>query len=207
MSKPRTGAIWDSRRLNLAWNRIESLLEKQDDGCWLFNATRSKVVDYYPPITIEGCREQAHRISYRYHKGEIPGGLVVRHTCHTPRCCNPGHLILGTIADNMRDKVEAGRSCYARPGARRPCTEARKQAISDGHRRRTEPRKKPDHVVVYPDRSGTNHNMSKLSQQDALAIFDSTASNDELAAHYAVSNRTIRDIRAKRHWATASLNT
>lgn len=36
-------------------------------------------------------------------------GQVVRHTCDNPRCINPDHLIIGTHADNVRDKVERNR--------------------------------------------------------------------------------------------------
>lgn len=42
--------------------------------------------------------------------GQIPKGLVVRHSCDVAGCLNVGHMQLGTQADNMRDKVERGRS-------------------------------------------------------------------------------------------------
>jgi hypothetical protein len=38
------------------------------------------------------------------------GDLVIRHTCDNGLCCNPRHLIPGTQIDNIRDKVERGRS-------------------------------------------------------------------------------------------------
>ena len=46
---------------------------------------------------------------YRHYNGEIPDGLVVRHTCDNTQCINPNHLLLGTHADNVRDKMERGR--------------------------------------------------------------------------------------------------
>lgn len=40
--------------------------------------------------------------------------MVIRHTCDNPRCINPQHLIAGTQADNIRDKVERGRQSLGR---------------------------------------------------------------------------------------------
>ena len=41
--------------------------------------------------------------------GEIPKGMVIRHTCDNPRCINIDHLILGTCQDNSNDRVERNR--------------------------------------------------------------------------------------------------
>lgn len=56
-----------------------------------------------------GVRLMAHRVSYEIFKGPIPDGMFVRHTLDIPNDVNPNNLILGTQADNMRDKVERGR--------------------------------------------------------------------------------------------------
>ncbi len=36
-------------------------------------------------------------------------GLEIRHTCDTPACINPDHLILGTHIENMADQISRGR--------------------------------------------------------------------------------------------------
>jgi hypothetical protein len=46
-------------------------------------------------------------------------GRVVRHTCDNPRCINPLHLLIGTRADNNRDRAERGRSAKVVPSRQR----------------------------------------------------------------------------------------
>lgn len=51
----------------------------------------------------------AHRAVYERFVGPIPDGLIVRHRCDNPPCCNPAHLVVGTTADNQRDRRERNR--------------------------------------------------------------------------------------------------
>jgi hypothetical protein len=64
----------------------------------------------YGKISRDRTSLLTHRVAYELEHGNIPAGKVVRHTCDNPPCCNVEHLVLGTQADNMRDKVERGRS-------------------------------------------------------------------------------------------------
>lgn len=52
----------------------------------------------------------AHRISYELFVGPIPDGLIIRHKNDTPLDVNPHNLEVGTLVDNVRDRVERGRS-------------------------------------------------------------------------------------------------
>lgn len=52
---------------------------------------------------------RVHRLVYQLTKGDLPEGALVRHSCDTPLCVEPLHLLLGSDADNMADKVERGR--------------------------------------------------------------------------------------------------
>lgn len=69
-----------------------------------------------------GKHEGAHRIAYMVFKGPIPGGMVVCHRCDTPKCVRPGHLFLGTKADNTRDMFKKGRQGrrFFKPGEAHP---------------------------------------------------------------------------------------
>jgi hypothetical protein len=83
-------------------------------GCWLW--TRAKVRrthNYEQPIigTWRSRTENAHRISWMLHRGDIPNGLHVLHRCDNPICVNPEHLFLGTHRDNMADMIAKGRNC------------------------------------------------------------------------------------------------
>lgn len=66
----------------------------------------------YAGCTHAGRKEQMHRVAYcEAHSVTMESirGLVVRHQCDNARCINPAHLLLGTAADNMQDKVDRGR--------------------------------------------------------------------------------------------------
>lgn len=69
----------------------------------------------YSYISLMGVSIKAHRAAYAAVHGEIPDGVMIRHTCDNRRCMNPEHLVAGTHDDNMRDMKERGRSNRGKP--------------------------------------------------------------------------------------------
>lgn len=63
----------------------------------------------YGVMVFCGKRENAHRLSYKIHVGNIPDGMFVLHRCDTPQCVRPDHLFLGTNRDNVLDMKQKGR--------------------------------------------------------------------------------------------------
>lgn len=77
---------------------------KKAEGCWIWTGCIHH--DGYGRWKSRG----AHRHSFVIHKGPIPDGMVVMHSCDNRVCVNPSHLSLGRIADNVLDAVSKGRN-------------------------------------------------------------------------------------------------
>ena len=80
-------------------------------GCWEC-ISHSTDKCGYPVCMIKGKWDRIHRHTYRKYFGEIPKGLVIRHTCDNTSCINPEHLIIGSHQDNMNDRFERKRTTF-----------------------------------------------------------------------------------------------
>lgn len=90
-------------------DRFNAKVDKTDT-CWLWTgSTRSKM--HYGWFKVNGKRKAAHRFAYETFNGPIAEGKIIMHTCDTPKCVNPSHLIQGTHKDNIRDMFAKGRNC------------------------------------------------------------------------------------------------
>lgn len=85
-----------------------------ETGCmeWQGPVKTSKVkhnLTYAPRVRFNQFKGAAHRLAYMLEVGPIPEGMVVRHKCDNPLCCNPKHLEIGTQKDNVHDTLNRGR--------------------------------------------------------------------------------------------------
>jgi hypothetical protein len=73
---------------------------------------------------------RAHRIAREEFNGcKLDKDQVVRHSCDKPACCNPEHLEIGTQDDNVRDRVDRGRSARGELNGRAKLDAKTAQAI------------------------------------------------------------------------------
>lgn len=82
-------------------------IEIAANGCWNWTACKN---GGYGSFRYQGKNITAHRLSWILHRGLIPKGLCVLHTCiGNPGCVNPNHLYLGNQKRNAADRLEQGR--------------------------------------------------------------------------------------------------
>lgn len=94
-------------RRPLAERFVEMVDRRGPDQCWMWTGPVRKRYGAISAGGAHGRTLRANRVAWELaNKRSIPGGLVVRHSCDTPLCCNPSHLILGTHKQNSADRVE-----------------------------------------------------------------------------------------------------
>lgn len=153
------------------WSRVE-----KTDSCWLWRGQLSSAG--YGKIGSGGANSVnilSHRLSWEYANGSIPDGLCVLHKCDNPPCVNPDHLFLGTMTDNMADKVSKNRQQKGETSGSNLLTDDQVRAIR--HR--------------YANRKLVNKRTAK-GDPDAITA---------IAADYGVHFVTIFDLVKRKTWA------
>lgn len=85
------------------WRQVQ-----KTNTCWLW--TGSITAQGYGQISLGTSGPvTTHRLSWQMANGPIPAGLVVMHRCDVRPCVRPDHLMIGTHANNVQDKVSKNR--------------------------------------------------------------------------------------------------
>jgi len=73
-----------------------------------------------------------HVIVYEHYNGKVPKGMVVKHSCDTPSCCNPDHLSAATQRENVLECMRKGRfRSGASKGEDNGCAKLKENDVKD----------------------------------------------------------------------------
>jgi hypothetical protein len=198
---------------------------KKTRNCWLWTGRKDKNGYGLFQGEIHGVvYRKAHRYSWALHNDQpVPAGGQVCHACDNPPCVRADdHLFIGTIMDNMDDKIRKGRGrvAYGEKSGKAKLTEEQAKAI------RLDPRtwaaigadynlaastvgsikqriswRHLDVEVVKGKRPGPRRGVSdNITPEIVRTIRTSTERGRVLAKRYGVSEQTICDIRKRRSW-------
>jgi hypothetical protein len=160
------------------WSKVD--VSAGPGGCWPWRA--ASMAKGYGTIRLDAAHGSrlvgAHRASWEMDQGRyVPDGLMVCHACDHPACVNPGHLWLGTMAENSLDAARKGRLA-AQLDAASYATRLRRYV-------------------------GDLHSSAKLSSAIVPAIRAACAAGDrfvDVAARFGVSDETIRSVFNRKTW-------
>lgn len=213
--------------LKIAEARFWAKVDKRGpDECWNWQASRR--VGGYGQFSFMKKPILSHRVAYMLANGSIPSGsdyhgVVIRHKCDNPSCCNPAHLEAGSQKDNVHDMIKRGRRVDGtRNGEHHPnallSNEDRAAIVADsrGHSEVGRAYGVSPQVVFYirktwtPEREfkdgrsdsnkgGENPN-SKLNDEDIRAIRGSDEKPGIVAKRYNITPDYVTMIRKRKVW-------
>jgi hypothetical protein len=153
-----------------------------NSGCWLWAGPGTHPQGYgyleIPKSLSPTARRKmmgAHVLSYIVHKGPVPSGRMICHTCDMPPCVNPDHLYAGTAKQNGEDMRRRGRSLA---GDRNPS-------------------KRPEVAV---QRRGEDNGNVRITEETVVAILVSPLNQRMAAARYHVAASWVQRIRRREVW-------
>lgn len=91
------------------WSRIR--VSSNTDECWKWTGATTTMGYGVARWDLTGNRDMVyiHQIAYLWVFGPTLPGLMVRHTCYIPHCCNPNHFKLQTAREMYLDMRADGR--------------------------------------------------------------------------------------------------
>lgn len=136
-----TARVQDRSAEERFWAQVDT-----SGDCWLWTGyvKPNGYASFYPGGGRHVSKVYAHRFSFEIHRGPIPDGMEIDHTCNTRSCVNPAHLDAVTHRTNLDRAVSRRTHCkYGHPlddayvyGKNRTCRGCR---VKNDQKRRREP--------------------------------------------------------------------
>ena len=138
---------------DLFWSKVSA---GDKSACWPWLGYQNK--HGYGQYKLARKARWAHRVAYALHHNTEPDGLVIRHSCDNPSCCNPHHMLTGSLADNVADRVARQRSAFGTKNCNAKLTEDAVRKI----------RKDSRPVQVIADEYGVHYsNISRVRRNES----------------------------------------
>lgn len=83
----------------------------------------------YVWVVRNGRTRALHRVVWEEANGPVPDGMVIRHKCDQPDCCELTHLEIGTPKQNIQDQIDRGRFAWGERAATSKLTAAQVKRI------------------------------------------------------------------------------
>lgn len=154
------------------WAKVDA--GRHAERCWTWKGASTRAG--YGVIAAGGrgqANHYAHRVAYAIATGQDPAGFAVCHRCDNPRCVNPTHLFLGTMADNVADMIAKGR--HAGPP-------------------------KDKGVRFLPGEKNASHKLSAAHVRAILARAKAGESSRKLGVAFGVTDSLVRQIVRRELW-------
>lgn len=108
------------------WDKV---YKNKDTSCWEWTAYKNKWG--YGEFEFKGRKVRVHRLIMSSQGYKIEG-LIIRHTCDNPKCINPFHLLMGSHADNIRDRDQRKRGrWFGMKGSKHPQAKHKEDEIRE----------------------------------------------------------------------------
>lgn len=96
----------------LCFDKILRKIGVNEAGCWVWKGWVNPRWGY-GFMSYRNKSWRLHCLMWTLTRGPIPSGMVIRHTCDNPPCCNPLHIEIGTHKDNVHDRMRRGRDHHS----------------------------------------------------------------------------------------------
>jgi hypothetical protein len=101
---------FSDEQIRYFWSKVD--IKDSINDCW--NWIGATASNGYGNVRINGLYFKAHRVAWTIANFDIPKGYQVMHLCDNPSCCNPNHLVIGTVVNNFCDMLIKNRQQFTK---------------------------------------------------------------------------------------------